>query len=365
MEKSKRLKKGIRTGVWGTLANIAIASGKLAAGILGHSTAITADAIHNYSDAFVSLATTIGLKYSAKGPDEKHPYGHGRLEYIVAFIVAMIIIVASLEFFKVSLKQIIKSVPITYNTLAFVIVTLSASGKGLLFLYYKVKNKSARSPVIKAAALDSLGDTIIGLSVAAAYFFSRYTVFPLDGVCGILISLIIAYSGIALIKETMADIIGGAHNKEVCDKIKELIAEYEIVQGTHDLMLHSYGLDKHIASIHIEVPCKLTFAQAHKIADEIERRSLEELQVELVVHIDPANPYSKTVSAFAERIQAALAEINKELSFHDLDWDCKEKVLKFDLVVPYSLQAEQERISNTIESAFEKDIKLVYKIDFR
>jgi len=365
MKKSSRIKKGIRTGIWGMLANIAIASGKLVAGILGRSTAIVADAVQNYSDALVNLATILGLKYSAKGPDEKHPYGHGRVEYIVAFVVEMVIIVASLEIFKVSLKQIIKATPIEYNTLAFVIVTVSASGKALLFVYYKLKNRAIGSPAIKAAALDSLGDTIIGFSVSVAYFFSRYTAFPLDGVCGIAISLIIAYSGIVLIKETMADIIGGTHNKEVCDKIEKLIAEYEIVQGAHDLMLHSYGLDKHIASIHIEVPYKLTFREAHNIADEIERRCLQELQIELVVHIDPANPHSREATAFADKIQDTLAKISNELTFHDLDWDSKERILKFDLEVPYSLQAEQESIKSAIELAFEEDIKLVYKIDFK
>lgn len=340
-----RGKYGYLSGIVGIIANTILFGMKLATGLMINSIAFIGDAFNNLMDAASSVVTMIGFKLASKPADEEHPFGHGRLEYIAGLIVSFLIILVGYELFKSSLDRIIHPVQVNFSWPAFLIVIFAISIKCWLFFFNRLLSKTINSKALKAVSFDSLSDMIatgcIGLSLIASLF----TTIPLDGYVGIIVSLLIMYSGISLTKETISPLLGEVPERELIGKISQRILSYEKVVGIHDLIVHTYGPGQHMASIHVELPADQDIIEMHEYVDLIERRITQELGILLTIHMDPLNVDSEEIIKAQEEISQVLKEFPQVLSFHDFRIVGKgeRENLVFDVVVKNGTKKSEEK----------------------
>ena len=269
----------IRTSIIGILANIFLASFKAVVGILSSSIAIVLDAVNNLSDALSSVITIIGTKLAGKRPDKNHPYGYGRIENLSATLIAVIVLYAGVTSLVESIKKIIHpSVP-DYSAAALVIVATAVLVKILLGLYVKKKGESVNSDSLISSGKDALLDSVISAStlVAAAV----YLIFNIrtEAWLGAVISLVIIKSGLEMLGDSLSNIIGKRISSDLSKEIKQTVTSFPEVQGAYDLLLHSYGPDPMIGSVHIEVPDTMPVAELDKLEHRITEKVLSEHSV--------------------------------------------------------------------------------------
>jgi len=342
---------GYLSGIVGILANIVLFVVKLATGILINSIAFIGDAFNNLTDAASALVTIIGFKLAGKPADEEHPFGHGRLEYIAGLIVSFLIILVGYELLKSSFDRILHPVAVNFNLPAFLIIMLAILVKSWLFFFNRYLSRTIDSKALLATAYDSLGDMIatgcIGLSLVASLF----TAVPLDGYVGLLVAGIILYSGISLTRETISPLLGEVPEQELIAGISKKILSYEKVAGIHDLIVHSYGPGKYMASIHVELPANVDIIEMHEYIDLIERRVSKELGILLTIHLDPLNVDSQAVMEMQEELSQILREFPEVLSFHDFRIVGKgeKENLVFDAVIKTgTCEAGKKRLRQAI-----------------
>ena len=249
-----REKQIIKTSIVGIIANIALASFKAVVGLLSRSVAITLDAVNNLSDALSSIITIIGTKIANKKPDKKHPLGHGRVEYLSTLVISIIILYAGVTALIESVKKIIHPEVPDYSAAAIVIVTVAIFVKIFLGLYVKKKGNEYKSDALAASGTDALFDSIISTATLVAAIVFIMTGFSLESYLGVIISLIIIKSGFEMIRETISEILGERVDSDLARNVKKLIKEFPDVYGAYYLVIHNYGPEMLIGSVHIEVP---------------------------------------------------------------------------------------------------------------
>lgn len=340
-----RGKYGYLSGIVGIIANIILFTVKLATGLIINSIALVGDAFNNLTDAASSLVTIIGFKLASKPADEEHPFGHGRIEYIAGLIVSFLVILVGYELLRSSFDRIIHPIPVNFSLPAFLIIVFAISSKGWLFLFNRFLSQAINSKALLATAFDSLSDMIatgcIGISLVASLFTS--VIF--DGYIGLLVAAIIIYSGITLTKETISPLLGEVPEQELITKISRKIGSYEKVVGIHDLIVHTYGPGKYMASIHVEIPSNQDVMDMHEYIDMIESQVSKEMGIILTIHMDPLNIDSEEVRKMTEKIDIILKEFPEVLSFHDLRivGRGQRENLVFDVVVKKGVTLEEER----------------------
>ncbi|MBZ4653710.1 MAG: czcD 2 [Peptococcaceae bacterium] len=340
-----RSKYGYLGGVVGILANLLLFAVKLTTGLALNSIAFIGDAFNNLTDVASSLVTILGFRLAGKPADEEHPFGHGRLEYIAGLIVSFLVILVGYELIKSSLDRILHPVPVTFSLPAFLIIIFAILTKGWLSLFNRYLARAIDSQALSATSFDSLSDMIstgcIGLSLLA----SLWTSFPLDGYVGIIVSGIILYSGISLTKETISPLLGEVPEQELVENITKKVLSYEGITGVHDLIVHSYGPGRHMASIHAEVPSNRDIMELHELIDHVERQVSKELGIVLTIHMDPVNVDSEELMRMQEEVAQILQEFPQVQSFHDfriVGKNEKENLI-FDVVVKSGMSKEEEK----------------------
>lgn len=355
-----RNKYGYLGGIVGIIANIILFVVKFMVGFITGSIAITADAFNNLSDALSSVITIVGFKLSNMPADEEHPFGHGRIEYIAALVVAFMVMIVGFEFIKSSFMRIIDPSTVRFELIPFILIILTIFAKLWLTHFNKLIGKRIDSEALKAASLDALGDVFTSTCVAISLLLSKFTQFPIDGYVGIGVSLFILYSGYSLIKETISPLLGESADPELSEKIKEELLSYEYVTGVHDLIVHNYGVGKFMASIHAEIPADLGVIAIHDIIDKAEREISQKLKIYLVIHMDPISPLNESV-AKAKREVEKIIEYNPLIkSMHDFRAVPGEErqTLLFDLVVnPATLKKvmTKEELITDVKNAIERE----------
>ncbi|WP_040210202.1 cation diffusion facilitator family transporter [Clostridium polynesiense] len=329
---------GFLAGIIGIIINFILFAVKLASGLIVGSIAVTADAFNNLSDAASSIITILGFKLSSRPADAEHPFGHGRIEYISALIVAFMVMLVGFQFIKTSFDRIINPSPVVFQLLPFILILISVILKIWLSRFNGYMGKAIDSSALKAASFDALGDVVTSSTVALSLLLSKATAFPLDGYIGILVALAILWSGYTLIKETISPLLGEAPDPKLVKTINELVVSYPHITGVHDLIIHNYGPGRCMASIHAEIPCDINIMEIHDIIDKAEREISEKLNMYLVIHMDP-------ISNDSEEILEAKAEVEKIIkynplikSMHDfrIVGEKEKKNLIFDVVVDYN-----------------------------
>ncbi|GIM27997.1 cation diffusion facilitator transporter [Clostridium polyendosporum] len=349
---------GLLGGIIGIAINIILFTIKLSVGLIVASIAVMADAFNNLSDAASSIITIVGFKMSNKPADEEHPFGHGRIEYISALIVSFMVILVGFQFVKSSFERVINPEPITFEAVPFFLILGSIIFKFWLSKFNKYIGKTINSSALKAASFDALGDVVTSSCVALSLLLPKFTTLPVDGYIGILVALVILYSGYSLVKETVNPLLGEAPDPQLVKKIKESVLEYENITGVHDLIIHNYGHGKCMASIHAEIPSDIDIMQIHDIIDTAEREISKEFNIYLVIHMDPICTDCEEIKS-CKRMVEKIIEYNPLVkSMHDFRvvGDGEKKNLIFDVVVN-SWQLDKMMTEEELKEKITQDIK--------
>ena len=351
-----RQKCGKAAGIIGIISNIILFALKLIIGIASSSIAITADAINNISDAGSAVITLIGFKLSEKPADDKHPYGHARMEYLTGFIVSLIITVLGVQFLKDSVMSIIEKSTSEYSNTAIVVLVLAIIVKLWQSSFYRAVGKHIDSGSLIATAADSRNDVISTSAVLVGAVVSRVFDISLDGFLGLFIAVFIIYSGIKLIMETADPILGVAPDDDFVNEISEKILSYDGIIGIHDLIIHNYGEGRCFASVHCEVPANEDILKSHDIIDNIEFDFRHNMGIQLVIHMDPVVTDDENVNALKKAITEIVADVSKEIrapiSMHDFRvvFGKTHTNLIFDIVLNHSCKTDSRVICDMIET---------------
>jgi cation diffusion facilitator family transporter len=347
---------GRLAGAVGIICNLILSIMKLIIGTVTNSVSITADATNNISDAGSSIVTLVGFRLSGKPADKDHPYGHARIEYISSLIISFIILLIGCSIFKESVIKIFKPEESLFNIATVIILIASILVKLWLSVFNTYLGKQIDSKALEATAIDSRNDVITTAAVLVASVISHFTGFNLDGYMGVIVSIFILISGINLVKETLNPLLGQPPTKEMFESIEKKILSYDNVLGVHDLMVHSYGPNTYFASAHIEMDAKIDVLVCHDIMDQIERDFKSDLNIHLVVHLDPTILDSPEINELKEMVTGIINEIDEELTFHDFRVVVGEenKNVLFDVVVPPEYKYSDEELEKMITDKITK-----------
>lgn len=339
------------SGVTGIIANFLLFVGKLTIGILSASVSIIADAFNNIGDAGSSVVTLVGYRLSGKHADKEHPLGHGRLEYITAFIVDVLIIFVGVELFKSSVEKIIEPGETTIGTVTLVFLGVAILVKLWLFFFYRKIAVRINSQAIKGASFDSISDVVATTLVMVSALLSRFADINIDGYAGILVAAFIFYTGVKAAKETIDLLLGGSPDKEILKKIAEFVKKYPEVIGIHDVMVHDYGPGRQIISFHAEVSAKSDFSYVHDVIDNIERDFQKEYGYLVTIHLDPIVVDDEKVSEMYGFVKATVKEVDENFSIHDfrMTYGGNHINLIFDLLIPVDSKFGDEEAANAVE----------------
>ncbi|NRT78855.1 MULTISPECIES: cation diffusion facilitator family transporter [Clostridium] len=349
---------GILGGIIGILANVMLFVIKLSVGIVVSSIAIMADAFNNLSDAASSLITILGFKLSSKPADREHPFGHGRIEYLSALIVAFMVMLVGFQFIKSSFEKIIKPEPITFEMTSFILLIISIFFKIWLSKFNKFIGEKINSSALKAASTDALGDVFTTTCVAISFLASKFTSFPIDGYIGMFVALFIVYAGFNLVKDTINPLLGEAPDPELVESIERMVLSYDNILGSHDLIVHNYGPGKCMASIHAEIPGNINVVDIHEVIDKAEREISKALKIYLVIHIDPICIIEGEVKEAYDEILSIIEKYDYIESIHDFrvvgEGDIKNLI--FDVVIEPSkeLSITDTELINIISEGVKK-----------
>ena len=342
---SVRTAYGVLASIVGIICNIFLFLVKLVVGLMVHSVSVMADAFNNLSDAGSSLISFVGVKIASKPADEEHPFGHGRMEYISALIVSFLVLEVGFTFLKDSISKIKSPEAIRFQMVSVVILLLSICVKLWLGLFNRKLGKKIDSKVMIAVFTDSMGDVLTTTATIVSLLFFHFTEINIDGIVGIGVALVVMWAGVGIAKDTLEPLLGEAIDPKEYQRIKKFVGSYDGIIGSHDLIVHNYGPNRSMASIHAEVPNNADIKESHEIIDKIERDAVENLGIFLVVHMDPVEVEDKNVLRIRDFANKQIAEIDSSCSIHDFRMvDGTHQInLIFDLVVPREYNREKQK----------------------
>ena len=335
---------GILASIVGIISNIILFLVKAVIGVVIGSISVTADAFNNLSDAASGIISFIGVKLANRPADREHPFGHGRYEYIAALAVAFLVFEVGFTCFKSSINKVIHPEAVEFKLVLVLILCLSILVKVWLGLFNRKLGKMINSSVMKATSADAFGDVLITSATVISILVGYFTNLKIDGYMGVLVSLLVLYAGFGIAKDTLEPLIGEAVSPETYDLITKKVESYEGIIGSHDLIVHNYGPSNTMATIHAEVPCDMNIEVAHDLIDGIERDVLRELDIFLVIHMDPLEVNNRVVDELKKQVLGIIKALEEQASMHDFRMVNGENHINiiFDLVVPHDYTVEQE-----------------------
>lgn len=336
---------GVLASVVGIICNIILFGVKLMIGLMINSISVMADAFNNLSDGASSIIGLVGVKLAERPADKEHPFGHGRFEYIAAFVVSFLILQVGLSCFKSSFTKILHPEAVGFNWILVGILCLSVFVKLWLSMFNRKLGKRINSSVMKATATDSLGDVMITATTIASIMIGKLTGFKVDGWMGAVVSVFVLLAGYNIAKETLEPLLGEAVDRKIYETITQKVESYDGIVGSHDLIAHNYGPSHTMATIHAEVPNDVNLEEAHETIDLIERDVLRELGIFLVIHMDPIEINDQKVVEKRNAVAMAVKELEPQAAIHDFRMVNGEEHINliFDLVVPFSYNEQQEQ----------------------
>ena len=363
MDNKERQKYGTITGFVGIFCNLFLFVIKLFAGIVSSSISIIADAFNNLSDMGSSLVTMFGFRLAAKPADPDHPYGHGRFEYISAFIVSGLIFMVGFELLKSSFDKIINPSPLDLSIISIIILAVSVAIKFLMFIYNKKIGKKIKSAAILATAQDSLNDVLTTSAILISVIIMMTTSINIDAYVGLVMSLYILWSGYKTAKETINPLLGEPIDEETAKTLEAEIMCFDGFLGIHDLLAHNYGPGRCFASVHVEVPADTNIVKCHEQIDLCEKMVFERTGILLTIHMDPVETDNEKLNIAKTEIAEKIKDIHPSLTIHDFRMTPKSDErtnLIFDVVLPVDLADEKTAVRKAIE-AIAKEIDSTYR----
>lgn len=301
----------------GIICNLILSIIKITVGVISSSVSIMADGFNNLSDMASSLITMIGIKLANMPADKEHPFGHGRMEYLSALVVAFMVMLVGAQFIKSSVDRILNPTKVSFEMIPFILLLISLILKLWLSRFNKYVGEKINSSALKAASVDALGDVFTSSCVIISFLASKFTTIPIDGYVGVLVSLAILYAGYSLVKDTISPLLGEAPDEELVKAIKQGVLSYDNIIGVHDLIIHNYGVGKCMASIHAEIPSNIDLVTIHEIIDTAEREISQKLNIYLVIHMDPMCIHDEKINAIKGDVQKILFKYEQIKSMHD------------------------------------------------
>ena len=354
--KTSRDKAIAKTSLIGIFTNLLLVGFKAAVGIISNSIAVILDALNNLSDALSSLITMIGNFLAGRKPDKKHPLGHGRVEYLSAMIVAALVIYAGITAAVESVKKIITPETPDYSTISLIIIGVAVVVKIALGLYFRKVGKNVNSSALKASGADALFDAIVSASVLASAIIFVIWGISLEAYVGVLISLFIIKAGLSMLIETLDDIVGHRADRELVDAIKKTVCEEECVHGAYDLIIHSYGPEKLVASIHVEIPDYMTADEIDDMERRIAAKVYEKHKVIMAgIGIYSLNTKNDDIKSLKSRVISLIATHDSVLQVHGFYFNKDTMTVNVDIILDFetpNMQAEIENIKNELKASF-------------
>ncbi len=347
-----RERYGIVSSILSIVLNAIMVIFKITFGYLSGSVAISADGLNNLSDMGSNLATLFGFKLSNKHPDSEHPYGHGRIEYIVGMIIAFLILYVGLNAFKDALDQIIAPTPVIFSYAALIALIISILIKLAMGFFNRYCANKISSPSLLAASQDSFNDVLSTSATLIALVASLFSDLPFDGIIGLLVAILVLKSGIEIFKNTMDPLLGQAPDKEMVSSVVSFIKSFKVTKGIHDLMVHDYGPGRKYMSVHVEVDSKEDVMKIHDEIDVIERELLEKFNILTTIHMDPIVIGDPRVDELKLKVAKAVKEVNDNYTIHDFRMveGISHTNLIFDVVLPSSDTSDHEMIRQKIDA---------------
>lgn len=346
-----RQRCGVLSGSIGIGLNLLLFLGKLMAGMITSSIAITADAFNNLTDAASSIVTLVGFRLAGQEADEEHPFGHGRMEYLAGLAVAMLILLVGVELAKSSVEKIIHPDAVTFSVLSAVILAVSVLVKLWMFWFNRGLSKTIHSAALGATAADSLSDglatTTLLLGLLAGHFFRL----PLDGWLGLAVALFILRAGWGAAKDTVDPLLGRPMDPELAADIDRIVLGHDYILGIHDLVYHDYGPGRAMMSLHAEVPADGNFLEIHDVIDHIERELKAKHHIETSIHMDPVVRDERT-DALRRQVAELARQLDPALTIHDFRITAGpiHTNLLFDVVVPYGFRLSDAEVRGELSS---------------
>ena len=329
----------VRTSVIGILANVLLAAFKAVVGIASNSIAVILDAVNNLSDALSSIITIVGAKLSGRLPDKKHPLGYGRIEYLSAMAVSGIVLYAGITSAVESVKKIIRPETPDYSVTSLVIIAVAVGVKILLGRYVKAQGKRVNSGSLEASGSDAMFDAVLSASVLACALIFLVSGVSLEPYVGAVISGFIIKSGFDMMSETLDEILGARADKETTDRIRKLLTEDEKVRGAYDLLLHNYGPDKNLASVHLELPDTMTVREVDLLTRKLEKKVFRETGVILSgVGLYSYNTGNDEAARIQNNVQKMVLSHDWALQMHGFYVDVEAKEMTFDVVMSFDIK---------------------------
>lgn len=348
----------------GIISNFFLSASKIIIGTLFNSISITADGVNNLSDTGSAIITLIGFKMAAKPADKDHPFGHARLEYISGLMVAFIIILLGLELVKSSFNRIIHPEPLNFSISMIFVLIFSIVVKFWLSSFNGKIAEKISSATMKATSMDSMNDVITTSVVLFSILINKITNFQIDGYVGVIVAMFIIYSGINILRDIMNPLLGELPDPEFISSIEKKIIGYEGILNIHDLVVHNYGPSRYFATVHAEVDARQDILVCHDLIDNIERDFSEDLDINLVIHLDPIVTDDKEVNFLRDMTNSIIKSIDDKLSIHDF------RVVKgnthtnliFDVEVPVDFEIKTKELVNKIEKSIKEENETYYAV---
>ena len=357
-----REKTIVRTSIVGILGNIGLVAVKATIGIFAMSISIIMDAVNNLTDALSSVITIIGTKLAGRKPDKKHPYGHGRIEYITSLIIAVIILVAGGSAIYESIYSLVQGTKASYDNWNLIVISVAILVKVALGLFFRKMGKKTNSEALKASGIDALFDSLLSLSTLIGAIVAIYTNVSIEGYLGILIGLFIIKSGIEVMLNALSSIVGKRAEKELALSIKQVVTSFPEVIGAYDLVLHDYGPTKSIGSIHIEVRDDLTAKEIHPLTRKISLAVYEKFGTILTVGIYATNESVPEVKQIRSDLYELVKEYPSITQVHGFYVDLESKTVSFDIIVDFKDEDAEKTKNNLIEKIKEKHPEYSYSV---
>ncbi len=360
-----RAKQIIRTSWIGIIANILLASFKAAVGVLASSVAIVMDAVNNLSDALSSVITIVGTKLSQRPADRKHPFGFGRIEYFSAIIIAVIVLSAGITSLIESVKKIFDPTEPSYTTTTLVVIVVAIVVKLVLGQYVKHKGQQLKSDALIASGSDALFDAVITLATLVSAGVMLLWDVSLDGILGALISLVIIKAGIEMLASPVNELLGTSISADFARQIQKEVSDFEGVHGVFDLILHNYGPDVKIGSLHINVYDTMTAHEIHGLTRRITMQMFERHGIILTVGVYAIATGENRHAELQSKVMQTLSAHKDIVQVHGFYYSEKDRMLSVDVVPDITVHDEAAfvaKLTGEIQP-FAPDLQVVIVVD--
>ena len=346
-----RQRYGTLSGAVGIFLNLLLSAGKMIAGVLTGSIAITADAFNNLTDAGSSVVTLVGFRMAGKQADGDHPFGHGRIEYLSGLAVSVVILLVGLELAKSSVEKIIHPEPVEFSWLSAGILAAAICVKLWMSYFNRSLSRRIGSAAMAATATDSLSDAAATSAVLLSSLIGRFTGVNIDAWAGILVAIFILRAGWGAAKDTLNPLLGQSPDPELVRDIERTVLAHPQVVGIHDMIIHDYGPGRSMMSLHAEVPAGADIMAVHDEIDAIERELKAKYCIDASIHMDPIVTGDETISRARQMVAGLVREVDPAMTIHDFRMTSgpRHRNLIFDVVVPYSVRQSDEAVRREIE----------------